>query len=153
MDDGINITSRPTHPLLIGVRLFHWDIGHQQRPAEQLLHVQWCSCRSWPTRWLDIPESGYCQLGSLRCPPVQIHHNRRKDTFNNITNEIGSSGSGDETEGSVAGDSFISPSSRPPEEMGSHQQLTVSTSSNISPSPSYHNPAPTTKNSLVRLNR
>ena len=35
---------------------------------------------------------------------------------------------------SVSGDSFISPSLRPPEEMGSRQQLTVSTSSNIWPS-------------------
>jgi ubiquitin C-terminal hydrolase len=73
--------------------------------------------------------------GSLPIPPVQRHPNRRKDTFNNATDEDESSGSGDESEGSVSGDSFISPSSTPPEEMGSRQQLTASTSSNLSPSP------------------
>ena len=73
--------------------------------------------------------------GSLPIPPLQRHPNRRKDTFNNTTDEDESSGSGDESEGSVSGDSFISPSSTPPEQMGSCQQLTASTSSTISPSP------------------
>ena len=73
--------------------------------------------------------------GSLPIPPLQRHPNRRKDTFNNTTDEDESSGSGDESEGSVSGDSFISPSSTPPEQMGSRQQLTASTSSTISPSP------------------
>ena len=84
--------------------------------------------------------STYQNQAIVSSGPYVVHRcryiiNRRKDTFNNATNEIGSSGSGDETEGSVSSDSFISPSSSPPEEMGSRQQLTVSTSLNISPSP------------------
>ena len=63
-----------------------------------------------------------------------------------------------ETEGSVSGDAFISPSSRPREEMGSPQQLTASTSSNISPSPlsttqppiTHPQPAPPTTKKLPR---
>ncbi|KIJ99748.1 hypothetical protein K443DRAFT_8149 [Laccaria amethystina LaAM-08-1] len=86
--------------------------------------------------------------GSLPIPPVQRHPNRRQDTFNNATDEDGSSGSGDETEGSGLGNSFISPSSTPPEEMGSHQKLSASTSSNISPSPACHNPHPPTTKKL-----
>ena len=73
--------------------------------------------------------------GSLPIPLLQRDHNRRKDTFNSATDEDESSGSGGESEGSVFGDSFISPSSTPSEAMGSRQKLTASTSSNISPSP------------------
>jgi len=81
--------------------------------------------------------------GSLPIPPVQKHHNRCKDTFNNTTDEEESSGSGDESEGSMSGNSFISPSSTPPE-MGLRQQLTASSSSNISPSPPTTTQAPRT---------
>jgi hypothetical protein len=96
--------------------------------------------------------------GSLPIPPAQRHHNRRKNTFNNVTDEDESSGSGDESEGSVSGDSFISPRSTPPEEMGSRQQLTASTNSNLSPytPTTTHNPitgpqpAPVTMEKLPR---
>ena len=49
---------------------------------------------------------------------MQRHHNRRKHMSNNATYEDESSGSGDEIEGFVSGDSFISPSLTPPEQMG-----------------------------------
>ena len=92
--------------------------------------------------------------GSLPIPLLQRDHNRRKDTFNSATDEDESSGSGGESEGSVSGDSFISPSSTPPEQMGSRQQLTASTSSTISPSPptttQLPQPAPATTKKLPR---
>lgn len=74
--------------------------------------------------------------GSLSIPPLQRHHNRCKETSYNAIGEDESYGSGVGSEGSVSGDSLISPSSRPPEETVSRQQLTASTTSNISPSPS-----------------
>ena len=96
-DDDINITSRRTHAPLIGVLcLFYRDIGHQQRPLD-----------NYPTsNGIIIPPSP-C-IGSIYqhpaiissgfIPPVQRHPNKCMDTFNNVTDEDESSGSGDESE-------------------------------------------------------
>jgi len=92
----------------------------------------------------SIRKSDYCQLRVVTYPTSA--EASRKETFNNATE---GSGSGDEGEGSVSGDLFISPSSTP--KTGPRQQLTASTSSNISPSPPtatqppITDPPPTTK--------
>ena len=116
-DDNVNNTSRSTHALLIGVLCpFYRDIGHHQRPMANYpmsndIIIPPNPCIGSIYQHPAIVSSGFI-------PPVQRHPNRRKDTFNNVTDEDESSGSGDERVRSVSGDSFTSPSSRPPEEMG-----------------------------------
>ena len=95
-DDDINITSRRTHALLIGVLcLFYWDLGHQQRPMANPMSndiiIPPSPCIGSIYHHQTIVNSGFI-------PSVQRHPNRRKDTFNNVTDEDESSGSGDESE-------------------------------------------------------
>ena len=74
--------------------------------AEQLPHVQWVIAPS-PRIGSIYRHQVVVSLVSLPISPAQRHNDRRKDTFNNATDEDKSSGSGDESEGSVSGDSLI----------------------------------------------
>ena len=126
-------------------RWVHQDIVHQQRVVAPSLQID-----------STYQNQATASSESLPTSLLQRHHNRLKDTFNSANDEDESSGGGDESEGSVSGHSFISPSSTQPEEMGSRQQLTASTSSYRSPSlptttqPPITDPAPRTKK-LSRL--